>query len=195
MSSGIGRTREIIHKMADYLRTKNELIEALQKNLELLSDYYVQCFKNGNGKYFGEVAVKLRLLVCKKKNNTAILMYLAQSYGFDEKYRINQEGEITDNGDGCTLEEYLDRKDFKVNVGGEMLPLSHREEILCYAEKEGAAHEDLKHPEILYKMKSPKFTVNGITIYQVGIENAARYVIDIGNRILNDIKRIANGVR
>jgi len=174
--------------MDEFSRTHAELIAALRRHLHLLSDYYSQCFRNGNPNYFGEVAGKLRLLVCEKRQNVALLLHLARQHGIEAKYRIGADGTITDNGEGCTLDEYLERKDLQVNVGGEMAPISHKDEILYYAEKEGAAHEDLDHPEILYRMKLPKFRLNGIPAYQAGIENTARFVIEIGRRVLNDLQ-------
>lgn len=181
---------EALPRMNKFARTDEELTAALRRHVDLLSGYYIQCFRNGDSKYFGEVAGKLRLLVCDKKNNPALLLYLARQYGVEHRYRISSDGKITDMGEDQTLVEYLAREDLRVRVEDEMVAVSTRLEILYYAEKEGAAHEDLVHPEILYRMKLPKFTLNGVTGYQEKIESTARYVIEIGRRVLNDIQRL-----
>jgi len=172
-----------------FTRTPTELLAAMERHLLLLDDYYRQCFHCGNTRYFGEIAGKLRLLVCEKRNNDALLIYVARKYGLCERYRISKEGGITEGGEGATLEEYLNREDLAINVGGDMLRISNKNEILLYAEKEGAAHEDLVHPEILYRIKDVKtIVVNDMSLHHINIENTARYVIEIGKLILCDIQ-------
>lgn len=174
--------------MTKMRRSPSELVSALERHLHLLSDYYRQCFINRNTNYFGEVAGKLRLLVCDKKNNQALLMHVARHYGVASKYRINKEAKITETGEGLTIEEYLNRTSVTVNIDGEMVPVTNRDEILMYGEKEGAAHEDLDHPEIMYKLKEIPLILNDMNMHQIKIENTASYVMEIGKKILRDIQ-------
>jgi hypothetical protein len=58
-----------------------------------------------------------------------------------------------------------------------------------YAEKEGAAHEDLVHPEILYRLKDVQgIMMNDISLHHIKMENTAGYILEIGRRILSDIQ-------
>jgi len=175
--------------MTKITRTTIELLSALERHLLLLSDYYNHCFHRGNTRYFGEIAGKLRLLVCNKRNNDALLMHVAQIFGLTERYRISKEGCILEGSEGATIDEYLDSVAVTINLDGEMVRISNKNEILLHAEKEGAAHEDLVHPAIFYRLKDAQgILVNDMCIHHVKIENTARYVLEIGKRILHDIQ-------
>jgi hypothetical protein len=123
-------------------RSLHELADRLADHARLLVEY-IDKVKNGDRRYLGEVAGKLRLLVSgRQAKNKPLLFLLADATGDDLTFQVGgPPGFDWGYGVGvqrATLAAYLESMAFI--VGGHTL--TNAEVIRLWAQQHGSAHED-----------------------------------------------------
>lgn len=141
-------------------RSKQELIQALNKHVRLLNEYYKKAFNEGNTDYLGEIVGKIRLLAIKSRRNKPLLVNLISKYG-NFSLPFEKPGKTYN----MTLQEYVDSFCCAIavpSIGPTVLSI--REFIQLWANQEGSAHEDWELDERLVVIKNQGIFINALPI-------------------------------
>lgn len=180
MSAGAGETR----------RSREEMLQALKRQVRLLRDYAQKAFIEGNADYAGEVATKLRLLVTKFRFNEPLLLRLMQETGLEPKIRLQGPPiPLTPAGhragDEISLEEYLNLDAIGMRVpSGSFVILSKVNFVRAIAEQAGGSHEDWEMDEILATILSSRIFIMGQHASLAELQTTVDAVLNVAERFL-----------
>ena len=131
------------------LRSQKELILSLKKHTELLREYYNKAFIEGDKKYYGEIAGKLRLMVYSK-GQKPLLIGLMDELKVDIPIVLGGPpikplpGE-PGPGDKISLERYLELLAYAIRTPRGLVRVSKIDLIKIWAQQDGSAHEGWEH--------------------------------------------------
>jgi hypothetical protein len=127
-------------------RPFGELVEQLRAHVSLLPDYVPRA-EEGDRRYLGEIAGKLRLLVLDKGANKASLLRIADRAHVDLRIHLDRppvRDPAIPADNIVTLRQYLDllAVALRVTPESDLEQLTNAEFIALWAQQHGAAHED-----------------------------------------------------
>jgi len=142
-------------------RSLHELADRLADHTRLLVEY-IDKVKNGDRRYLGEVAGKLRLLVSRQGMNKPLLFLLAEATGDDLTFQVGGppgfDWGYAVGGQRAPLAAYLESMAFI--VGGHTL--TNAEVIRLWAQQHGSAHEDWQVDRRLLALTGSPLFVGGV---------------------------------
>jgi hypothetical protein len=151
-------------------RDRLELVAALGQHTTLLRDYCVLAFQDGDDRYLGEVAAKLRLLVYEHGRNEPLLLRLMDELGVDVPITLNGPPQFeiapgVHGGDQVSLRAWLGHLTyFTTTESGEALQLTKEQLIAFWAQQSGAAHEDWEQDEVLVRLRQSGVSIGGVPL-------------------------------
>ena len=166
-------------------RSDKNLVQTLERELTLLTEYSSKAFRDGNQNYYGEVAGKLRLLVHEKGSNSPLLLALM------DKYDINIPN-IIDSPRGkyeTNIRDYLDGMAFVIRTNQQgLVKVTNKDLIAIWAQQEGAAHIDWEIAEELGAALSLGINIGGIPATPRALMVISNTIIFVGNELLQILK-------
>jgi hypothetical protein len=168
-------------------RSLPELAQRLADHTSLLIEYIEKVRRDGDRRYLGEIAGKLRLLVLgRRSKNKPLLLLLAQETGHELTYRVNapprfvfSEGVV--GGERASLTNYLDSMAF--TVGGNTL--TNAEVIMLWSQQHGSAHEDWYVDRRLLALTANPMQVDGSSTAEEMLLSIATTVASVAKGYLN----------
>lgn len=155
------------HKRARARRSRDEMVQALARHTRLLRAYAELALSNED--YLGEIAGKLRLLIVETKQNTPLLLAVANEFAIDLKPSAST---------ALTYSEFLDSMAFAYNLDSpDFVTVSYRDLIRSWAEQQGAPHEDWDVDEPLAALFSMKGKIDGRSPFANNLIFLARMVV------------------
>jgi hypothetical protein len=165
-------------------RTQLELVTRLQEHCEILEDYHQKACREGQTKYLGEIAGKLRLLVYQSRMNRPLLLDLMTETGSDVSFTIDSpHGQY--NSD---LHSYLSDMACAIRLSsGELAVLSKYDLIALWSQQSGSAHEDWALDERLSTIFAQGLFVNGQPIQGAALCGICRTVLHVAKQFLSQV--------
>jgi hypothetical protein len=179
-------------------RTDAELVDALARHTSLLRDYCARAFDDGDDRYLGEVAGKLRVLAYASKMNEPLLLNLSDHYGADTTFVLDGPPQVevmpgVHGGDAIELRDYLGVLAFYTTTeSGEPLQLLNKDVVSLWAQQSGAAHEDPALDERLHRLRTSGAFIGGQPSEVMVLRSIALTVLAVAERVLASI-RAASG--
>jgi hypothetical protein len=157
-------------------RSLHELADRLGNHTQLLVEY-IDNAKNGDRRYLGEVAGKLRLLVSgRQAKNKPLLFLLAEATGDDLTFQVGGppgfDWGYGVGGQRAPLAAYLESMAFI--VAGHTL--TKAEVIRLWAQQHGSAHED-------WQVDRRLLALTGNPLFVGGVHTADRTLISIASTV------------
>ncbi len=174
-------------------RETAERFEALRRHTSLLRDFYARAFAEGDDRYLGEVAGKLRVLVYESRTNHPLLLDIAEQFGIDTSFTISGPPQFeiapgVHGGDQVDLREWLNYLAFFTTTEtGEQLQLSNIEVITLWAQQTGASHEDPELDERLHRLRNSGVYIGGRASDAAVLQSIAATVLSVAERVLDAI--------
>ena len=142
-------------------RSENDLIRALRRHLRIEASHHRAVFVDGNTDLVGALAVELRILVLKSRNNTPLLRKLMTQTEIEVPVHL---GDVPpglypghDPIRGMSLEAYLAVRAINRRIStGELVSFTNGDLVQGLANKLGGAHEDWTIPEGLARIISDR---------------------------------------
>jgi hypothetical protein len=168
-------------------RSLQELAERLRDHTALLNEY-IDKVKNGDRRYLGEVAGKLRLLVSgRQAKNKPLLFLLANATGDDLTFEVGGppgfDWGYGVSGQSASLAAYLDSMAFI--VGGHTL--TNAEVIRRWAQQHGSAHEDWQVDRHLLALTANPLLAGGVPAADRTLISIAATVATVSTNYLNGL--------
>jgi hypothetical protein len=176
-------------------RDRLELVGALRRHTTLLRDYWVRAFQDGDDRYLGEIAAKLRLLVYEHGRNEPLLLRLMDELGLDLPITLSgpPQFEISPGvygGDQVSLRAWLRHLAyFTTTESGEALQLTKEQVIALWAQQSGAAHEDWEQDEVLVRLQQSGAFIGGIAADAAVLQSIASTVLFVAEGVLEKIEQ------
>jgi hypothetical protein len=168
-------------------RSLHELADRLADHTRLLVEY-IDKVKNGDRRYLGEVAGKLRLLVSgRQAKNKPLLFLLANATGDDLTFEVGGppgfDWGYGVSGQSASLAAYLDSMAFI--VGGHTL--TNAEVIRRWAQQHGSAHEDWQVDRHLLALTANPLLAGGVPAADRTLISIAATVATVSTNYLNGL--------
>ncbi|MCF8144488.1 MAG: hypothetical protein K9N21_11275 [Deltaproteobacteria bacterium] len=165
-------------------RSISNLIKSLKNHVDLLKEYHERACLYNDVRFLGEIAGKLRILVCETRTNKPLLMKLMDDLECKIPIRIDQPkplgGPIV-----LSLREYLNRLACSVRTeSGRWVELSKTNLIALWAQQYGASHEDWEVNEELVAALDPSFRVGNLPAAAHGICIICKTVIVVASEFI-----------
>jgi hypothetical protein len=160
-------------------RPQADLLDALASHVRVLQAHFEHAFRQGNADYFGEVAGKLRLLVCKTRTNRPLLLDLMDEFGFEQTFELRSSGNLT------TLREYMTMLAYAGTLPtGESVSMSNSELVLAWSQQLGASHEDWDIDPALAHAVYAGVYIGGVPATAAALRATARTVLHVADSFL-----------
>lgn len=174
------------NKKIQILRTDSDLIDALHRNVELLKEYHVKAFINGDPKYLGEVAGKLRLLIYRSDTCKPLLINLMEKFGV--KIQLNLLGPGNRN---ANIDDYFNSTcgAFRSSKTDKLIEITPMQIVSTWAQQMGASHEDDSLDENFVELISQGVFINGKQIAIDELRRASDFILSIANEFFKVMKR------
>jgi hypothetical protein len=151
--------------------------------MSLLEEYYRKAFEEGDDRYLGEIAGKLRLLVVRGKRNRPLLLDFMEKVNSSVKVSLDSPI-ITEP---ITIDEYLDQLMLFVRLKDGPISFTNREFVLAWAQQHGAAHEDIAHDRGYAASRALNVEIFGQPSHKWNLGAVARTVISVANSFLQEL--------
>jgi hypothetical protein len=129
-------------------RSVEEMFARLGEHISLLDEFAKRLFTDGDERYLGDLAGKLRLLVCEFRAHKPLLLSLIDELKADDSIILGgppmfkREG-TPSPGDRVSLRQYLQQIAYGTRIEGQgFVTVSKSDLIRMIAEQYGGAHED-----------------------------------------------------
>ncbi len=166
-------------------RPLSEMVGVLVQHLNLLHEYYARAYEQGDERYLGEIAAKLRLLLVESRQNRALLLSLMDHFGSMTKVRMEEPwGEVK----LMSLRDYLADLCFAKEVPSGRAIVSNIEFIRLWAEQHGAAHEDWEHDEAFNAVRRSGLIIGGSQAHVLGLRAITRTILSVANSFLQELE-------
>jgi hypothetical protein len=124
-----------------------ELVQTLTDEVAKLWHFSKLAFEEGKDEYLGEVAGKLRVLVCETRTNRPLLIGLMDEFGIDLGITVDgppgwELAPGISAGDQVRFREWLDMVAFVCQTSEGQAQITKRQIILAWAQQTGSAHQD-----------------------------------------------------
>jgi hypothetical protein len=182
-----------------------EMVERLREHASLLREYLQRVVNDGDRRYLGEIAAKVRLLAIDGRQNKALMLRVGELIGGTPVVVLEGppgwtflDGHKT--GDKITMVEWLET--FLVGVRtpsspDELVRLNRREFVLAWAQQSGGAHEDWELDERFQASRDIGLTLMGMPANDHLLVSVAGVVLQRAEQLLTALtsERIAEGER
>jgi hypothetical protein len=171
-------------------RTQRDLISRLAEHCAILEDFHQRACRQGETRYLGEIAGKLRVLVHQSRTNRPLLLDLMAETAVTVRFTIDSP-----RGQRQTdLHTYLSELACAIRLAsGELAELSKYDLIALWSQQSGAAHEDWALDERLATVFSGGFFVNGQPIHGAALCGICRTVLHVAREFLAEVQRNDDG--
>lgn len=179
-------------------KTEASRAGALRTHVALLREYAQRAFVANENAFLGEIAGKLRVLVCETKKNPALLLRLMDDLKIDERIvlggpPLRRMDHRPVAGDTVTLRQFMDLDAFGTRQEeGNFVMLTKKQFILCWAQQCGAAHEALEVDEPLARALDSGIWIGGVPAATAELRATTEAVLHVVRRVLDRIET-ANG--
>lgn len=166
-----------------------EMLEQLDRQLNLLQEYSNRAFAEGHTEYFPEIAGKLRILLVHSRHNRALLFEVAQRLDIVPRVRIDgppvrpPEG-VPGPGDEITLDAFFDLQAATVATSEGQVSMTKRQLIRAWCEQLGGVHEDWAVDEALVNAVRSPININGMHPSAIELKNCARTALNTERQIV-----------
>jgi len=163
-------------------RSERDLGEALLEHIGLLREYGQRAFEEGDRRYLGEVAAKLRLLCYRKGRNRPLLLDMMARY--DSKVQV-----VSSFPPGKTrpLEEYLGELSMAIPGPNGKVIITNRDLVGLWAQQRGAAHEDWEHSDEMVALRYQRVYIGGLHASEASLRAVYRTVLSVSNAFLGEL--------
>lgn len=171
-------------------RERQDLLEALQRNVRLLEQFSERAFGQGDLDYLGEVAGKLRLLISPQKYNKPLLIALMDEFGADipvtlDELPVQPSPGRPSPGRQISLQEFLSLPAYGIrSKAGRWLQLNKLELIQIWAQQHGAAHEDWELDEAFILARDSGLFIGGRPALTAELKLTTLAVLEVARRFL-----------
>lgn len=170
-------------------------MESLRSQVSLLHEFYNQAFQNGDEKYFGEIAGKLRLLVYEGGRNKPLLLSLMDECEIEIQVVLNGppvnplQGQPK-AGDKISLRQYLNLFAIAIRTpSNELAQLTKKELIAKWSQQHGSAHHDWVLDEDLASALNTVIFIGGIPALAAELKVTTETVLHVANTFLNKVEK------
>lgn len=181
-----------------YTRPIQELVRSLQNHARLLEEHATKAFEDNDGAYLGEVAGKLRLLVCKSASNTPLLLAIMAKLGIDDIQialggpPIRRHGTEPIPGDRVSLHVYLKMLAYGIRTPSHgFVRVSKHDLITMWAQELGASHEGWELDERLLTARDCGMFLGGRPALVLELKVTTETILHVANQLLAHPKFIA----
>ncbi len=165
-------------------RPDEDLLHTLIRHLSLLEDFAQRAFGEGDDRYYGEIAGKLRVLVVRTRTNKPLLLDLMVKYESTVKVTLDRPV----GPKAVSLEDYLAEVCFMQHTpSGERAIFTRSKFIASWAQQFGASHEDWEHTEDFAVARNPGVTVGDQPLPVHYLRGFCRTVIAVGARFCEEL--------
>ena len=165
-------------------RSRDDLIARLKEHCAILDDFHRKVWVEGQQKYLGEIAGKLRVLVHSARTNRPLLLDLMKEAGITVQIPFDEPRGRYETD----LPTYLARFACAIPVpSGGMAEVSNSELIALWAEQRGASHEDWQLDERLDTILKGGFVVSGQLICAHALCSICRTVLYTAEQFLEQL--------
>lgn len=169
-------------------RNRAELIARLKDHCAILEDFHQKACREGQIRYLGEIAGKLRVLVHASRTNRPLLLDLMKDTGItvaipSDSPRGRHESD---------LPTYLAGLACAIRVPtGEMAQLSKSDVIALWSQQSGASHEDWALDQRLATIFAGGLSVNEQPIHGAALCGICRTVLYVARRFVAQVEGAA----
>ncbi len=173
------------------------MLGRLESQLALLSEYSQNAFEQGRPEFLPEVATKLRLLVVRSRQNTPLLLEVA-----DVKLPLTvtlggppgiRSIEGIGAGDQMSLDAFFDLQAMSIPTSAGSVSMTKRELIRAASEQLGGAHADWAVSEALLNAVSEQILIGGMTPAALELRGCARAALAHGARVVARTHEMLSG--
>lgn len=140
--------------------TDEELVDSLKQNSTLLAEFLEKGCRQGDEKFFGEIAGKLRVLVYQSRTNIPLLLGLAEKFHIPLTLDFDKPGGHIQ----MTLQQYLDSLACVIGIGSELVSISVKQFIAMWSQQMGASHQDWQIDEELSAIRKQGIFVGNLPV-------------------------------
>lgn len=174
-----------------------EMIEQLERQLNLLEEYARDAFEERRTEFLPEVAAKLRILLVRSRQNIPLLFRVADALGVVPKVVLDgpplqPPPGRPGPGDEITLDKFFDLEAVTIRTSAGLVTMTKRELIRAWCEQLGGVHEDWEVEDALINAVHAPFFVNGMQLSALELSNCVRTTIREGRRLLAHAKKRPN---
>ena len=174
-------------------RKREELLDRLRDHIRLLQDYCHRAFEERDSAYLGEIATKLRLLVCESGTNKPLLLNLMDEYEIRVTIRlggppIKMPAGQPNPGDVISVRKYLALKAFGIHTASRgYLEVTNNRLIHIWAAQNGAAHEDPELEEEYVAARDSGLLIGGLPALSMQLKVIARTIFGVAKEFLQRV--------
>lgn len=169
-------------------RSNTELIQALRGHIDLLREYHNKAFNDGDSKYLGEVAGKLRLLVYDRGRNTPLLKNIMKKFNID--VRLEMIGRAFPKG--ANIDEYFNHVcgAFRPTDGKKPIEVTPLGIVATWAQQMGSSHEDPSLGREFAELIHHGFFINGRQIAVDELRRASKFILLVADYFFQDLEKL-----
>lgn len=157
-------------------RTREELLEELAQQLDLLKDAIIK-INSGDLKYSKTIAAILRILVIQTRTNNPLLFNTASYYSFEPKVVIDSPFGVKT----VSLRDHL--KELYFASGTEKISMSNEEFIKIASQQDGGSHVD-DEIDFGYQFSNNGIVIGGLPPKVYKLRILGNHVLKAGNELL-----------
>ena len=170
-------------------RSTAGLVDRLTNHCELLEEYHRKACIEGDEKYFGEVAGKLRVLVYRSRSNRPLLLDLMKKCDVRILAQFDKPGGAVEK----TLDQYISEFLCAIRLpSGELVELTRHDFIGLWAQQLGASHEDWELDERLIVALNQELNINGLPVSNIALCGICRTVLRVAEHFLAEYQEKYN---
>lgn len=172
-----------------HARSIEEMARSLATHVQLLRDHASKAF-SGEDAYLGEVAGKLRLLVCRGANRPLLIQIMDRLAIKDVQITldgppIKRSGTEPIPGDVITLQHYLKLTAYGIRTPSHgFVTVSKQEFIAMWAQQIGASHEAWELDERLLAVLDSGISLGGVPANVAELRITTDTVLNVAAQVL-----------